>query len=91
MSYEYPAIEYRHYRHYHTDNFIVGTCGLCGGLVTAPRVWWGVGRIPHTCESCGAEVNYAKIYPVLPMKRTTTNNKLPGNNFAQTLLEKFNY
>lgn len=84
--YEYPLQEYRPYRSYHTDSIIVGTCGLCGGLVTAPRVWWGVGRIPHTCESCGAEVNYAKMYPTLPMKPARTfewrnTNKFPDTNY----------
>lgn len=32
----------------------IGTCGNCGGPVTVPDCWAGIGNPPAKCESCGA-------------------------------------
>ena len=48
------------------DNVIVGTCGLCGGPVSHPRVWHGLNRPPETCEKCGAS-RAGGYGPTLPM------------------------
>jgi len=45
---------------------IHGICGLCGGRVTTPSVWFGTVPPVPTCESCGAMV--ASHGPVLPME-----------------------
>lgn len=46
----------------------VGRCGECGGVVTTPRVWYGVQRAPQTCESCGAVVDEAASLPPMKMR-----------------------
>lgn len=46
---------------------IVGKCGLCGGVVSVPRLWFGVGRPPATCEQCGAVRDDTAHLPTLPM------------------------
>lgn len=47
---------------------VVGKCGVCGGRVTVPTIWWGVVPPTPTCESCGALVDDTAFLPVLPMK-----------------------
>jgi hypothetical protein len=32
----------------------IGTCSICGGPVSVPRVWFGVVPPTPKCESCGA-------------------------------------
>lgn len=45
---------------------IIGTCSICGGAVSVPRVWMGI--IPPTprCGGCGAMA--AAHGPVIPMQ-----------------------
>ncbi len=47
---------------------IVGRCGKCGGVVSTPYLWWGVGRPPKTCERCGATVDETAGLPTLTMR-----------------------
>ena len=45
---------------------VVGTCSLCGGMVTVPTVWSAVIPATPTCQQCGA---VAAIHgPVIPMQ-----------------------
>lgn len=32
----------------------IGTCSLCGGRVSVPRMWMGIYPPIPTCDSCGA-------------------------------------
>ena len=48
---------------------IIGKCGICGGRVTVPVVWWSVVPPVPTCESCGAVVDDTAHLPTLPMRR----------------------
>lgn len=50
------------------DHVIVGTCGICGGPVTLPRIWGGVNLPPKTCATCGATAkeSYGPILPMSP-------------------------
>lgn len=54
-----------------TDARIVGTCSRCGGLVTTPAQWAGVGPAPVRCRGCGAHARGATQppirLPVIPM------------------------
>lgn len=50
------------------DGIVVGKCGSCGGVVSTPRVWYGVGRAPQQCESCGAYADEAAGLRTLPMR-----------------------
>ena len=47
---------------------IVGKCGICGGRVTVPAVWWSVVPPVPTCESCGAVMDDTAHLPTLPMR-----------------------
>ena len=47
---------------------IVGRCSLCGGAVTIPIVYWGVGQPQPTCRSCGATMRQP-VLPMVPMQR----------------------
>lgn len=44
----------------------VGTCSLCGGMVTVPQVWFGVIPPTPTCTRCGAMATPPEL-PVIPM------------------------
>lgn len=44
---------------------LIGICGVCGGTVTIPTVWYGVVPPIPTCESCGATAK--PTAPVLDM------------------------
>ena len=57
-------------------NRIVGKCGKCGGVVSVPHLWWGVGRPPATCEACGAYADESANLPVLPMRDIKTTNRM---------------
>lgn len=48
--------------------FVVGRCGNCGGVVSTPRLWYGVPRPPSTCESCGAVADETRGLPTIPMR-----------------------
>ena len=56
------------------DGMIRGKCSQCGGVVSTPKIWHGVGRPPSTCESCGAVADETANLPVIPMKPVNTNN-----------------
>lgn len=47
---------------------VVGKCGICGGRVTVPTVFWSVVPPKPTCESCGAVVDETAFLPTLPMR-----------------------
>lgn len=57
---------------------IVGTCGLCGGPVTLPRVWHGVIPPAAACSDCGAYVkkDYGPVLPMSPPAQWTTEIKI---------------
>lgn len=50
-------------------NYIVGTCGNCGGPVLMPYVWTSIGPRPCACASCKA-VPAQDYGPVLTMRTT---------------------
>ena len=53
------------------NDVVVGTCGLCGGPVVVPRVYWSVTRPVPQCARCGAfvEESYGPRLPMRPRKR----------------------
>lgn len=58
-------------------NITIGTCSLCGGRVTVPKVWASVVPAIPTCESCGA----TKKQPhgsVVEMERPMKADPLPS-------------
>lgn len=69
---------------------VIGTCSICGGPVTVPGVWWGVGAPPTPrCERCGAVPQQAHG-PVIPMQpapwiwTTTTTGTAPLPKVGQS-------
>lgn len=50
------------------NSIIVGTCGICSGPVTVPRIYHSTQRPVPTCEHCGATTkpDYGKILPMTP-------------------------
>jgi hypothetical protein len=46
----------------------IGTCGICGGAVSVPAVWFGIIPPDAHCERCGA-VPKNQYGPVLPMEQ----------------------
>ena len=65
----------------------MGTCSLCGGRVSIPRVFMGIiTRVP-TCESCHATAG-ASHGPVIPMTpaqkpiRITVGDKIPPDVYV---------
>lgn len=51
------------------NDYIMGTCSLCGGPVVGPAIWHGICPPPIHCQDCGAEpaVN-GKIIEMVPRK-----------------------
>lgn len=47
--------------------FRIGTCGICGGPVSIPSVWFGTVPPDAACERCGARPKN-QYGPVLPME-----------------------
>lgn len=54
---------------------VIGTCSICGGQVTCPRVFWSVLLPKPTCRRCGA-VEAESALPVIPMKRRSGRDAL---------------
>ena len=46
----------------------IGKCGLCGGPVVVPTVWYGVVPPTPTCKQCGATHQEKDKMPTLPMR-----------------------
>lgn len=71
---------------------IIGNCGLCGGPVTVPLVWYGINRPPATCKNCGATVkedygprlpmNPAPKYPSIPTYPFPTYPRYPHDEWT---------
>lgn len=53
------------------DKRVVGRCSLCGGVVSAPLVFWSVTQPVPQCETCGAYADQAANLPVVPMTPKT--------------------
>lgn len=60
---------------------VVGTCSICGGVVTVPLTWTSIIPDVPTCSGCGAVA--AAHGPVIPMRKqeysvtTGTSIELP--------------
>ena len=50
------------------DDLVMGTCSICGGAVTVPKIWMGVVPPTPTCARCGAYAAPPTL-PVIPMYR----------------------
>ena len=48
------------------NDIVVGACGICGGPVVVPKIWFGTTLPPKSCKSCGATVRES-YGPRLPM------------------------
>lgn len=56
---------------------VVGTCSLCGGMVTVPTVWMCTIPPTPTCQSCGA---HAPMHgPVIQMQPNNVKITYSGN------------
>lgn len=49
------------------DRIVTGKCGKCGGVVSMPRIYHGVNRVPESCERCGATVDETAGLPTKKM------------------------
>ncbi len=60
---------------------IVGTCSLCGGCVSVPKLFWSVISPTPTCESCGATAkpNHGPIIPMSPPTKWTSDRTTECN------------
>lgn len=65
------------------DHVVVGTCGICGGPVTCPRIWGGVNFPPKTCAKCGATAQeyHGPVIPMVPNPKKQADD-FPGNQFS---------
>lgn len=52
----------------------VGTCGVCGGEVTVPTVYWSVIPPKPTCEQCGAVISAGPVLPMRPAPQYRTTD-----------------
>lgn len=67
----------------------IGTCGICGGPVSIPAIWFGVVPPDASCERCGA-VPKNQYGPVLPMesrRQTETKTKTAADSFIVRKME----
>ena len=64
------------------NDIVVGTCGLCGGPVCVPQVYWSTARPVPQCRRCGAyaQENYGPVLPMQPRR--------PKRHFDEWLFEK---
>jgi hypothetical protein len=53
----------------------IGRCGICGGSVTVPTIFWSVVPPTPQCEQCGALYDGTAHLPVLPMIPASPNGK----------------
>lgn len=61
---------------------VVGTCSLCGGMVTVPTVWFGVAPPIPICQQCGAHA--AAHGPVIPMRHNSDVINTKTENICNT-------
>lgn len=50
---------------------VLGTCSLCGGLVTVPEAWWGIYPPTPTCAACGATMKHPHGLVIEMARRNT--------------------
>ena len=68
----------------------VGTCGLCGGPVQVPTVWYGVNPPQPTCGQCGAVAapNHGPVLPMQPAPKTVSSTSIVMGDKALEALQR---
>lgn len=55
------------------EAIVLGTCSICGGAVTIPKLWYGTIPPVPICSKCGATKKTETYGPVIPMVPNSSN------------------